>query len=181
MVIHEARIPRKARILLPTSVLMSVLRTINPFAKASPVYNIECGLIGFRIDDGKAFSDHTLALKAKEVTVLAAGTIDLATEEIAIAIRPKAREGLGISTVSLAGIYYRLGGTLAKPVVKAASERILKTGVTLGAAWLSSGLTVLAKGLFDRLGDKGDVCKNAAHRFDTLLDGTAFTLKPTVN
>ncbi len=181
MVIHRARIPRKARILLPTSVLMSVLRTINPFAKASPVYNIECGLIGFRIDDGKAFSDHTLALKAKEVTVLAAGTIDLATEEIAIAIRPKAREGLGISTVSLAGIYYRLGGTLAKPVVKAASERILKTGVTLGAAWLSSGLTVLAKGLFDRLGDKGDVCKNAAHRFDTLLDGTAFTLKPTVN
>jgi hypothetical protein len=181
MVIHSAKIPRKARILLPTSVLMAALRTINPFAKASPVYNIECGLIGFRIDDGKAFADHTLALQAKEVTVLAAGTIDLATEEIAIAIRPKAREGLGVSTVNLAGIYYRLGGTLAKPVVKAASERILKTGVTLGAAWLSSGLTVLAKGLFDRLGDKGDVCKNAAHRFDTFLDGTASSLKSTVN
>ncbi|HIG13961.1 MAG TPA: AsmA family protein [Gammaproteobacteria bacterium] len=181
MVIHSAKIPRKARILLPTSVLMAALRTINPFAKASPVYNIECGLIGFRIDDGKAFSDHTLALKAKEVTILAAGTIDLATEEIAIAIRPKAREGLGVSTVNLAGIYYRLGGTLAKPVVKAASERILKTGVTLGAAWLSSGLTVLAKGLFDRLRDKGDVCKNAAHRFDSFLDGTASSLKPTVN
>ena len=181
MVIHGAKIPRKARIFLPTSVLMSVLRTINPFAAASPVYNIECGLIGFRIDDGKAFSDHTLALKAKEVTVLAAGTVDLATEEIAIAIRPKAREGLGVSTVDLAGIYYRLGGTLAKPVVKAASEPILKTGVTLGAAWLSSGLTVLAKSLFDRLGDKGDVCKNAANRFDTFLGGTTSSLKPMVN
>ena len=181
MVIHSAKIPRKARIFLPTSVLMSVLRTINPFAAASPVYNIECGLIGFRIDDGKAFSDHTLALKAKEVTVLAAGTVDLATEEIAIAIRPKAREGLGVSTVDLAGIYYRLGGTLAKPVVKAASEPILKTGVTLGAAWLSSGLTVLAKSLFDRLGDKGDVCKNAANRFDTFLGGTASSLKPIAN
>ena len=105
------------------------------------------------------------------MAVLASGGINLETEEIEFSIRTKVRQGLGISPESLSGFgpghvlspQYVLGGTLSEPLL-VRPDRVLKTGVTLGAAWLTGGVTVLVQGLFDRWPSQ-DVCGKAATRF----------------
>ena len=171
IIIHNAKIPHKTRKWLQTSILMAILKTIIPFSEDPAAFNVECGLVGFRINDGVAVSDHTAVLQAKEMAVLASGGINLDTEELEFSIRTKVRQGLGISPESLSGFgpghvlspQYVLGGTLSEPLL-VRPDRVLKTGVTLGAAWLTGGVTVLVQGLFDRWTSQ-DVCRKAATRF----------------
>jgi len=144
-----------------TSELLSV---INPFKKKKDEFvEVECGVMHFQIAEGKASTEQGLALKTDKVTLLGGGDINLSNEEIRILIAPKARKGLGISASSVAKML-RIGGTLANPKIEADVTGFLKTGVAIGAAIASGGLSLFAQGIIDRTRANSDVCDIAAKK-----------------
>ena len=118
---------------------------------------MECGVLYLDIREGKAVTRNGLALKTDRVTILGGGEIHFPGETIDIYLTPKAREGLGISASSIARVI-QLGGTLRKPEIEADPKGLLASGLSLGAAILSGGVTLVALGLFDRFHANSDVC-----------------------
>ena len=82
--------------------------------------------------------------------------INLKTEEIRVGIRTTPRRIMSISAGELINPYVQVIGTLAKPQLAVDEAGVLITG---GAAVATGGLSLLAKGLWDRLSKSGDPCK----------------------
>ena len=95
----------------------------------------------------QATTDKGIAAQTGKMNLIGSGVINLKTEELEIQIHPKAREGLGIGAGTLAQLV-RVGGTLAEPKPEPDPVGVLKTGASIGAAVFTSGLSLLAEGLF---------------------------------
>ena len=68
---------------------------------------------------------------------------------ICVTFQPTARGGLGIGLGDLSGMV-RLDGNLADPNLEPDAGGTLRAGAYIGAAVASGGMSILAKGLFDR-------------------------------
>ena len=121
---------------------------------------VECGVVSFKVNDGIASMDKSLALKLKEFTILGSGQIDLASEKVDIVFSSKARKGLGISINTVAKMF-KVGGTMRNPELVADAEGLTKTFASVLAGWLTGGATILAQGLFDKEIANSDVCEVA--------------------
>ncbi|NKB63503.1 MAG: AsmA family protein [Gammaproteobacteria bacterium] len=164
--VDDARISNAGLNLLGGDWVSQFLLTINPFREKETHTGVECGVGHFLVEDGVLNGKSGLALKTDKITFIGGGTIDLSDENIRILIAPKARKGFGISTSSIAKMI-RVGGNLSEPKVEVDPAGILKTGVALGAAIASSGLSLVAQGLVDRIRANLDVCEialNDPHR-----------------
>ncbi len=122
---------------------------LKPDSGEDDVTELQCAVVRFTIEDGLAVSDNGIAMETPRITVVGGGAINLKTEEIDLGIRPHAREGLGIGAGQLAELV-RLRGTLARPEAKPSTLAAVKTAATVGAAFATGGLSLLAGGLFDR-------------------------------
>ncbi len=158
--VHDARIRNEGLNLLGGDLASQFLLTINPFRKEDNYTGVECGVGHFTVEKGVLKGKSGLAMKTDKVTLVGGGTIDLSDESIKILIAPKARKGFGISTSSIAKMI-RIGGSLSDPKVEVDPAGIFKTGVALGAAIVSSGLSLVAQGLVDRVRANLDVCETA--------------------
>lgn len=160
-------IPASGLDVLTNSILAQVLSIGNP-KKKSDFHRLDCGLLGFRIVDGIAMSQDTIALKTPDVTYLIRGGFSLRDESVVLLINPKARKGFGISAANLTN-FYRVGGTLLKPKIEADPEGVLKTGATWGLAAATAGISLLAQGLVDKFKGSQDVCGIADKNQEKLL------------
>lgn len=160
IVINDAQFDNTNLELAGTDLLTAFIRKLNPFVKKSKVVEMECGVLHFQFKDGVARANKGIALQTKKVDVVGDGDINLASENVKIAFFTKPREGIGISAGNLAPVV-RLGGTLADPKAEANAAGFLKGGANVGAAWFTSGLWLLAKGLLDRAISTGPVCRRA--------------------
>ncbi|MEM7195950.1 MAG: AsmA family protein [Pseudomonadota bacterium] len=138
----------------------TVLETINPFDDNSNVRTVECGALHFNVRNGVASNKRGFAFRTNRVTVLGGGSVDLRDEKLSFALRTKARKGFGINTNSVAKLI-RLGGTLSSPEIQTDGAGLLQSGVAIGAAIASGGLSLIAQGLFDRSTANSDVCSLA--------------------
>jgi hypothetical protein len=122
--------------------------------KEVPFVSLECAFYQASISNGTVTVEK-LATQTDRVTVVAAGTIDLKNEVLNLSIQAKPREGLGISFVGVAHSFVKLGGTLRKP-----NMRLDPAGsvTTTGAAVATGGLSLLAKGLWDRASSQKGIC-----------------------
>ncbi|HKK15058.1 MAG TPA: AsmA family protein, partial [Gammaproteobacteria bacterium] len=100
--------------ILDSDLIASTLNTINPVSSSEGGRKIECGVVNMKIEDGIAKSDENIALLTNRMSVVGSGIINLKTEELNIAVKPRAREGIGISAGNLAELV-KVGGTLAEP------------------------------------------------------------------
>jgi AsmA family protein len=132
--------------------LTSMLSMLTPGAKKSDGSLLECAVVNFKIKDGIATADKGIAMSTNQINVIGEGSINLKTEQLDIGITPKAKEGIGLNLGQLAGLV-RLRGTLANPAPKADTEAALKSGLSVGTAAATGGLSILAEGLLD--GDSG--------------------------
>ena len=160
-------IPASGLDVLTNSILAQVLNIGNS-KKKSDFHRLDCGLLGFRVVDGIAMSQDTIALKTPDVTYLIRGGFSFRDESVVLLINPKARKGFGISAANLTN-FYRVGGTLLKPKIEADLEGVLKTGLTWGLAAATAGATVLLQGLFDKFTGGEDVCGMADKNLQKLL------------
>ena len=81
--------------------------------------------------------------------------VNLDSEKIDVNFRSETRKAVDISASELFSPYVKLSGTLAKPSVALDTKGTLLSG---GAAYLSGGLSILAKKALDQLGGTKDPC-----------------------
>jgi hypothetical protein len=162
----------------PINIVVQILREVSPWVQRKKFFEIECGVIGMRIEKGIGRSlippDHTIAIKAKEFRLAGFGDVQFADESVGLSVRSKARR-LGLSAATLieqSGLstiyspFYRIAGTLLRPQVEPDPQGtdLLETGVRLGAAWATGGTSVFLLGLIDRLVIEPVGCEGARER-----------------
>ena len=139
-------------------VLLQVLRTLNPLREDRGYQLLECAIFEISVTDGLASLD-TFAIQTDATTTVARGEINLRNERLDLAFRAKPREGFGVSLGTVANELLEIRGTLSSPRVGLDAAR---TATATGAAVATGGLSLLARGLWDRLAAEGDICKKEA-------------------
>ena len=143
--------------LISADILVTILEALNPFAKQDSQTNLNCAVIAATFADG-VMTMEPAAIQTDKVTVLGDGTIDFGTEEIRFDWITKPRKGVGLSASMFTNPYIRLGGTLAKPQVEMKPVEAL---ATTSVAVATMGISLLAKGLLDRVTAEKKVCEKA--------------------
>jgi len=143
---------RNSRIL--GDLVLEVIRTLNPLRSKEKYRRLDCGIYEVTIEQGVAKLDE-IAIQTDNLTTLASGQINLATEKIDVGVRAKPREGLGVSLAGLTTSFIKIGGTLNSPQLTLDTKG---TATTTGVAVATGGISLIAKGLADRLSGAADLC-----------------------
>ena len=142
-----------------------MLDTARIWTTSSEWIDAECGAFFLEVENGVARTDRGMAIKFHDFTLIGGGQIDLSNEQLDIVFASKARKGLGINTNTLAKMV-RVGGTIKNPEIGADSKGLFKTGLALGAALASGGLSLIAQGLLDKQVANSDVCQIVREQYD---------------
>jgi len=134
--------------------LAQIAKPDDPLLAKRPFVPLECAFYQASITNGTATIEE-LALQSDRVTVVALGTINLDNETLDLSLRIKQRKGLGINLVGVANSFMKLGGTLRAPRMRLDPTGSAKT---TGAAVATGGLSLLAKGLWDRASAGSGIC-----------------------
>jgi hypothetical protein len=157
VVVGAGRVPNTWTDFMSSGVAIALLDALNPFRKSSPYTAVDCGVAAAGIEDGKVVVE-PIAVRTDKMTVIGDGKVDLGTEDIDLVWTIKPRRGVGISGGSIANPYIRLGGTLASPRVEA---KPLSAVASTGAAVATLGLTILSRGIYNRITAEKKVCVDA--------------------
>ncbi|MEE4172669.1 MAG: AsmA-like C-terminal region-containing protein [Xanthomonadales bacterium] len=133
---------------LNTYFLEQLLAILVPGLKAKGPTTLQCFAANILISDGIVTPEPVLALRTDKLLILAAGSVDLGSEKLDLQFQTTPSKLLGSSLMELVNPFVSLEGTLAKP------SPVLDPGRTLfygGAAAATGGLSIIAKGLWDRL------------------------------
>lgn len=137
--------------------LFGILGDLNPLSVEQKVTRLQCAVLNFRVQDGVAANPTGVAVQTDSFNILGGGTVDLGTERIDLAGRPKRRKK---GMLGLLGVEADLsvGGTLLKPEITTGASVGAGTVGRVGAAWMTGGLTLLAEGILDQVKFGDDVC-----------------------
>ena len=122
--------------------------TKRVFSTADSQTNVICTGGAFSVQNGKVNFDPGLAIRTSRFDILTSGEINLPTEALKLQLNSRSRQGIGVSAVSSLIPRVGVGGTMAKPHIQVSAT---ETALSGGAAIASSGLSILASGLWDRL------------------------------
>jgi hypothetical protein len=154
---HGGRVKNSAFGLLTADVLVTLMNILNPFRKDEPYTDYECLVLLVEVEDGVALLD-PLAARSDKMTIVGRGRINLKNENLNLVWASKPRKGLGLSASAITNSYIKLGGTLSKPALEI---KPLDAVATTGVAVATVGLSILAKGFWDRVTAEKKVCKQA--------------------
>ena len=143
-----------------SDLLLETYALLDPTAQRDTRSRLSCSVFHFAIDDGVAITDRGIALATNRMNVIGSGIVNLETEGLDIRITTQAREGAGLSAGQFADLV-RLGGTLSDPQPGLDTGAAVMTGVSAGAAVATSGLSILAQSLYDRLTADDAPCETA--------------------
>jgi uncharacterized protein involved in outer membrane biogenesis len=147
-------------------VLRRLLRLVNPYRDASrEPAELECAV--FVIEAGESrLRLEPVALRTENVTIVGRGGVNLENERLDLEWVAKPRKGLGISSTAITNPYIKLGGTLGRPRIDVKPVNAI---ATTGVAVATGGLSLLGKGLWDRMTAEKDICKKAMRTAEQLL------------
>ena len=135
-------------------VLVEVFRTIMPTRRERGFQTLECGFYDATIKDGVVTLDR-MAVQTDAMTVVASGSIRLQSEKLDITFRAKPRAGIGVSLGTVVNSFLAVSGTLADPAIIIDPAR---SATATGAAVATGGLSLLARGLWDRMSAEASIC-----------------------
>jgi hypothetical protein len=156
----ESRIRNDALNIIGADVIMQVLSAINPMGNKDPYTVAKCAVVNFQIANGIANTEKGLVLVTDKMEVVSTGKIDLAQEQLDLAMRPKATSGISVGLGNLTQSL-KLAGPLSNPSVKIDAKGAVKALGTLGAAFATGGASLLAQGAVDKADLGGDPCAAA--------------------
>jgi hypothetical protein len=139
--------------------LDDILTTINPFKKSDPYTDLECTIIPWVIDDGQLTDAPYGFVSTNKMRMVMKSSSNLKTEKIRIGIETTPKKVVSFSASELINPYIQVVGTLARPQLAVDEAGVLITG---GVAVATGGLSLLAKGLWNRLSQSGDPCKEVS-------------------
>jgi hypothetical protein len=141
--------------------VQEIIGTINPFRTSDPYTDFECVVVPLLLDDGLLTSAPNVFISTNKVRIAATSSVDFKTEKLRMAVRTTPRRALSVSAGELINPYVQIIGTLAAPRLAVDEKGLLISG---GAAIATGGLTLLARGIWDRLSRAGDPCKQSTDR-----------------
>ena len=121
---------------------------------------LNCMVVRFEVEDGIMKTNNAI-LDSTDIIVRARGEINLRNEQLELAFRAKPREGIGISLGTVVNELLEVRGTLKSPRIGVDAGR---TATATGAAVATGGLSLLARGLWDRISAEGDICAEDSKR-----------------
>ena len=127
---------------------------------ASQGRELHCAVLAVDFADGRATTDRGIALQTREANLVGSAEVELADESIDVAVHPYSRGGLGLS-VGMVAKLMRFEGTLSQPHVVFDQEVVGKAAASAVAAVATSGLTLVAQGMFQRMKQDPDPCGTA--------------------
>jgi AsmA family protein len=155
----ESRIRNDALNIIGADVIMQFLSAINPMGNKDPYTVAKCAVVNFQITNGIANTDKGLALVTDKMEVVSTGKVDLAQEQLDLAMRPKATSGISVGMGNLTQSF-KLAGPLTDPRIAIDAKGAVKALGTLGAAFATGGASLLAQGVVEKTG-AGDPCEAA--------------------
>lgn len=137
--------------------LFGILGDLNPLSVKQKVTRLQCAVLNFRVQEGVAANPTGVAVQTDSFNILGGGIVDLGSERIDLAGKPK-RRSKGV--LGLLGVEANIsvGGTLLKPEVTTGASVGAGTIGRVGAAWMTGGLTLIAEGILDQVKFGDDVC-----------------------
>jgi len=139
--------------------LQELITTINPFRTTDPYTELECIVVPLRFDGGQVTSVPNSFISTTKIRLVSTVSINLKTEDLGIAFRTTPRRALSVSAGELVNPFVQVIGTLGEPRLAVDERGVLLSG---GAAVATGGLTLVARGLWGRLSQSGDPCKQVA-------------------
>jgi hypothetical protein len=139
--------------------LNEIFRTINPFYKSDPFTQFECIVVPVVISDGQLTTTPSSFIRTDKIEIIAKPEVDFKTEKLDVAIRTKPRKGIVISAGELLNPFIKVKGKLSRPYLAVDEQGVLISG---GAAVATGGLSIIAKGVWDRLSRAKDPCSVSA-------------------
>lgn len=157
VIVDEARLMNDFIELAGSDLLMETLNKLNPFSKKDPTTELKCGLAHFSVEQGVLSTRKQLVMETSKMEIVGDGEIDLNKERLNITLSPIAKSGVGLNVGSLVK-FLKLGGRLNDPKPAADAGGLLKSGVAIGAAISTGGLSVVADGVASRALNAGSAC-----------------------
>ena len=118
-------------------------------------------VLPLKFDDGLLTAAPNSFISTSKIRIALNSSINLKTEDLRLVARTTPRRALSISAGELVNPYAQVVGTLAAPRLAVDEKGILISG---GAAIATGGLTVLARGIWDRLSRSGNPCQQSTER-----------------
>jgi hypothetical protein len=153
--------------------LEETLNTINPFRETDDYTDFECIIVPLSVADGIVTGAPSIFASTDKIRFVVQGSVNLKSEKIRIGVRSTPRRIVSFSAAELVNPYLQVVGTLSSPELAVDEAGVLITG---GAAVATGGLSLLAKGLWDRLSKSGDACKQMSEQALKELEGRLPTL-----
>lgn len=142
--------------LLDTFILDEVFNLIMPKTDQSDDLDLSCIALIWKAEDGKLITDPAVAFTSTEISLVAKGSVNLKTEAIKMNFNATPNKALKVSASELFNPYILVGGTLANLEVGLDPGKVIVHG---GAAIGTAGISILAKGLLDRIGNITPLCE----------------------
>jgi len=140
---------------------------LNPQMTREPFTRVVCSAGAMSVKDGVVAVVPGMVMRMDKVDIASGGSIDLRNERIDIVFNSKSRKGIGISIGKAITPYLKIGGTLARPQL---AMNAASAALSTGAAVATTGLSIIAGGLWDRwIATAGDPCERL---FTRATEGT---------
>ena len=140
--------------------LNDILDKADTFRRSDATVELKCAVVRLAVREGIATAQRTIAYETSKVNMVIAGTIDLRTETLDLAIRPTVKEGLGIAAKNLAELV-RVTGTLAKPEIGIDTAASARAALSLGGAIATGGISMLGESLLSKGTADRSPCQSA--------------------
>jgi uncharacterized protein involved in outer membrane biogenesis len=148
-----------------------LVATVMPAVGAADTTNVRCLAAFLNTTDGVIQTAPALVMQTDKVNVIAHGSVDLRTEQINFYLNTAPRRGrVDVSVAEIVNPYMKVTGTLASPGLAVDPRGALFSG---GAAVATAGISILAKGAWDRLFKAEDPCAAASAEATRLEVGGA--------
>ena len=135
----------------------NVLETLNPFVKSEEFTQMECLVLNAAISDGRLKMAPGFVMRTDRLNMFVYGSADLERERLDLSLATQARQGIGLSAASITNPYFKVGGTLAAPALELDPA---SAAIAASVATATAGLSILVRGLFDRLMGTKNPCPN---------------------
>jgi len=149
-------IPNSALAILDKGLIEQVFGVMLPKTEASQTTNLQCFAARLYVQDGLVKAKPGAAIVTDKVQVISNGQVNLRDEKLDLTFQafPTQAFRANVSEV-LINPFVKISGTLAEPKMAFDAPRaLIHTGVAVG----TGGLSILAKGLWDRLRGTKDPC-----------------------
>jgi len=142
---------------LDTFILDEIFALVMPKSDTKDDLDLRCAAAILEIKNGMVKTNPAVSFITSDITMVSKGTLNLKTEEMKLNFTATPNNALKISASELFNPYILVGGTLSEPAVGLDPAKVLLHG---GAAIGTAGISILAKGVIDRMSTTIPLCED---------------------